>query len=328
MSAPRVPPSAPPAEAKDAGRFEESIGSLLDRVAGHPGDAEIRRQLGDALFRAGRPTEAAAAFVEAVRRDRSCAGAHAGLAKIFDERGDVAAAQAAYQQAIRYAPDNAFALSRLGQILTMFRVGEAEIYLRRALELEPADLEAARHLGYVLRRLNRVEEARDVARGILARHPGDLQAELVLRLALSPVPPSKEAMAAERRRFSRGVKELAGDADRFTGDPSQWLSLKWENFILAYQGEDDRPLQEAFAGFLTATGKRCAPRYFAPLPKRSLAPGERIRVGFLSGFLYDCTVGKYFRSWITDLDRSRFVTLSRYLLKRVGEGPMTDVVKQ
>jgi CRISPR-associated protein Csy1 len=63
---------------------------------------------------------------------------------------------------------------------------------------------------------------------------------------------------------------------------------------------------------MTSIGRQCAPEYFAPLPKRTLAPRERIRVGFLSGFLYECTVGKYFRSWITDLDRTRFEVFTYY----------------
>jgi CRISPR-associated protein Csy1 len=314
MSASRASPRdfAAASEASRSGRHAEAVGLLRGLAARFPEDAEVHRQLGDALLAAGAKNEAAAAFVEAVRRDRACAGAHAGLARIFDERGDVVAAMAAFQQVVRLSPNDPRALSRLGQILTMFRVTEAEAYLRRAIELEPGDTEAARHLGYVLRRLNRVEEARNVARGILARNPDDLQASLVLRLALSPVPASKEAAAAERERFASGIAELAARVDRFAADPAQLLLLKWENFILAYQGQDDRPLQEAFARFITAIGQRCAPGYFAPRPKRRLAPGERIRVGILSGFLHDCTAGKYFRSWITDLYRSRFEVFAYY----------------
>jgi CRISPR-associated protein Csy1 len=51
---------------------------------------------------------------------------------------------------------------------------------------------------------------------------------------------------------------------------------------------------------------RAVPAFVEPRPRRRLAPGERPRVGFLSSFLHDCTVGKYFRSWIAGLDRSRF----------------------
>ena len=152
MSPSRAPPPDPAVSARPSGRVEESILALRKLAASHPEDADIQRQLGDALFVAGRVSEASAAFVEAVRRNRSCAGAHAGLARIFDERGDAAAARAAYQQVVRYSPDNAAAQSRLGQLLTMFRVDEAEGPLRRALALNAGDIEAARHLGVALTR--------------------------------------------------------------------------------------------------------------------------------------------------------------------------------
>ena len=34
--------------------------------------------------------------------------------------------------------------------------------------------------------------------------------------------------------------------------------------------------------------------------------GRRIRIGFISAFLYECTVGQYFTRWLTDLDRERY----------------------
>jgi CRISPR-associated protein Csy1 len=46
------------------------------------------------------------------------------------------------------------------------------------------------------------------------------------------------------------------------------------------------------------------PELFAPRPRRASA--GRIRVGFLSYFFVDGSVGRYFAPWITGLDRSRF----------------------
>jgi hypothetical protein len=35
--------------------------------------------------------------------------------------------------------------------------------------------------------------------------------------------------------------------------------LRWSNFLLAYHGEDDKPLQAAYAAFVGATLERVAP---------------------------------------------------------------------
>ena len=75
-------------------------------------------------------------------------------------------------------------------------------------------------------------------------------------------------------------------------------------FFLPYQGQDDRVLQAAYGGLacrvLAATEP---PAPLAPLP----APGERIRLGIVSGFFCQHTIFKLFlEGWLTQLDRGRF----------------------
>ena len=80
--------------------------------------------------------------------------------------------------------------------------------------------------------------------------------------------------------------------------------LRWTNFLLAYQGEDDRELQARFAASWLVRSTRSR-RNGARQPRPS-ATGARIRVGFASAFFSDGTCGRYFRSWIAGLDRARF----------------------
>jgi CRISPR-associated protein Csy1 len=194
----------------------------------------------------------------------------------------------------------------------MWRAQEAEPHLRRAMELDPDDPAPPRTLAYVLRRLNRAEEARAVAREVLRRRPDDLQAAVVEKLALPPVYESKAALEQSRDRYAHGLDELAADIERFATDAGQVLTLAWENFHLAYQGGNDRPLQEKYARLLATLARRAAPQYFVDRPARHLARAERIRVGFLSSFFRDSTAGKYFLSWVTGLDRSRFDVFAYY----------------
>jgi predicted O-linked N-acetylglucosamine transferase (SPINDLY family) len=289
------------------GRLDEAVERFAEEAARFPGLARNHNNLGMALAAMGREAEAIEAFTTAVRLDKDYLHAHSNLAAIFHRKGDLLAAEAGYRQVLRLSPDNAKAHSRLGHILTtMWRAQEAEAHLRRAMELDPDDPAPPRTLAYVLRRLNRVDEARAVAREMLRRRPDDLQAAVVDKLALPPVYESTVALVQSRERYARGLDELAEDIERYAADAAQVLSLAWENFHLAYQGGDDRPLQEKYARLLAGLASRAAPQYFVDRPGRALARGERIRVGFLSSFFRDSTVGKYFRSWVTGLDRSRF----------------------
>jgi len=279
---------------------------VADGAAGH-------LERGRAALAAGREAEAQAAFVQAVREDRDCVPAHEHLARLFHARGDLVAAEAAWRQVIRLVADHPAAHARLGELLAAaWRAEEALPVLRRAVALAPEAPGPARALAWVLVRLNRADEAREVAQAVLARDPADLQASVVAALALPALYDSVAAMAAAREQYARGLEHLAAGAGRFAAEPAQVLSLAWENFTLAYQGEDDRALQEGYAAFVAGLGRAASPRHYAPRPRRTPAKGERVRVGFLSSFLRDCTVGKYFRSWLTDLDRGRFEVFAYY----------------
>ncbi len=289
------------------GRLPEAIERHSEEAARFPQVARNHNNLGIALASAGREPEAREAFLRALQLDRDYVHAHANLAALFQRRGDLAAAEAAWRQVIRLAPGDGPAHARLGHILTTsWRMAEAEPVLRRAMELVPGDPAPARTLAWVLRHLNRPQEAKAVAQSVMARHPDDLQASVVEALALPAVYESRAALDAARHAYSRGLEDLVARAGRFAADPTQVLSLAWENFHLAYQGGDDRPLQEKYAAFVAGLGRLASPRHYERRSARARAEGERLRVGFLSSFFRDCTAGKYFRSWAADLDRTRF----------------------
>ena len=295
------------------GRLPEAIACLAEEAARFPQLPRNQNNLGLALAAAGRDEEAQAAFVEAVRLDRDYATAHANLAALFQRKGDLRAAEAAWRQVIRLRPEDAPAHAHLGHLLASgWRAPEAEPVLRRAVALDPEGAAPARTLAWVLCRLNRPEEARAVARGILSRRPDDLQAGVVEALALPVVYESAAHLAEARARYARGLDGLVARLPRFEADPAQVLALAWENFTLAYQGGDDRPLQEKYARFVSHLARLASPRHYEAKAPRARAPGERLRVGFLSSFLRDCTAGKYFRSWLTDLPRDRFEVFAYY----------------
>jgi CRISPR-associated protein Csy1 len=90
--------------------------------------------------------------------------------------------------------------------------------------------------------------------------------------------------------------------------------LRWSNFLLAYQGGDDREMQARYAALVARSIDAVAPQAREPIARPEIA-GGRIRVGFASSFFSEGTVGMYFRRWIERLDRARFdVTL--YSLRR------------
>jgi predicted O-linked N-acetylglucosamine transferase (SPINDLY family) len=83
-------------------------------------------------------------------------------------------------------------------------------------------------------------------------------------------------------------------------------------FFLAYQGEDDRPLQERYGAWLCRIMSRRYPQLSAELPLPPVAD-RKIRVGFVSAHFYNHSVWKIItRGWLEHLDRSRFTCFCYY----------------
>ena len=71
---------------------------------------------------------------------------------------------------------------------------------------------------------------------------------------------------------------------------------------------NDLALQKRYGALLHRVARAAYPDLAEPPPKRTIAPGEKIRVGFLSPPMYRHTIYKLFGRWITELNGDAFET--------------------
>jgi len=117
-------------------RSEFSI--WADTVAKQPGNAQAHTELGTALNRLNRQTEAFDQYREAVRIDPSCAIAQSNLGEALYLRGQNAEAIAHCEAALRSKPDLAEAHTNLAAaLLKADRIDEALEHAEAALKLKP-----------------------------------------------------------------------------------------------------------------------------------------------------------------------------------------------
>jgi CRISPR-associated protein Csy1 len=162
----------------------------------------------------------------------------------------------------------------------------------------------------------RIDEARREYATAARLEPASLRAALGSHLLLPHCYADPGEVASVRAEYARGLEWLHEHAGEFRFDSADQAlaQASWTNFFLAYQGDDDRALQARYGDFLARLLEPLVPELLAPRPRRVVAANaparigqpERIRVGFLSHFFVDGTVGRYFAPWITRLDRSRF----------------------
>jgi protein O-GlcNAc transferase len=299
----------------DSGDYDAAIECLQRAVALKPDYVRAWNNLASALRSAGRLTDAVAAIRKAIEAQPDYAIGYSTLGMLERDLGDERAAEASLRTALRLRPDLWAALAGLAGLLQrQSRLDESAQLYTRALRQKPAATEWFQ-LGVVLAERGDLAQARDAFARALAADPRHLRAALGLHLSLPMLYDSAGDIAAARAAYADGLTALADIVERCSRDrppPEVIDTWQWSNFLLPYQGRNDKPLQVQYAALVARSIDIAAPELRQPIPPPPVA-GRRIRVGFASGFFKVGTVGMYFRRWITGLDRAKFETCVYHL---------------
>ena len=329
---------------EDLHRPDEAIASLQNAIRVKPGYAEAYNNIGIILHDQKRFEQAAANFRDAIHHKPDYPGAFNNLGTSLRVLGDFTGAQQQFAQAALLKPDYALAHYNLGiAYLDMGQLNQAETSFSHVLRLKPDHVQAYNYLGSVQHQLGKLDEAEASFTHAAQMKPGkngaelnklarvfweqgrieqtlaayrqaqtliphELKSALGALLSLSAIYRNQIDLLEARQRFAIGLKILHANIPHFIShnQPEKLLDeLRWSNFYLAYQGLDDKSLQIDYAHFVAAMLGNIAPQFMQPRVKKDAA-GRRLRIGYLSSFFRNCTVGMYFRSWITRLNREQF----------------------
>ena len=324
------------------GRLAEAEAAYQRAAVSDPLRPEAPFGLGLVQQAQGRGETAAASFRQAIARVADFAPAHGALAAVLLETGELAAAASAAEMACALAPNDpllagmlasvrnaqgrhgeaamlcrdalaqgqgAPLLNTLGLALKEAgRLGEAAACLIDAIELAPALTSARYNLAAVRKEQGRTDEAVALLRGLVEEQPALAAARFALCMAhLPPVYDSSTEVA--ERRIDYGAEldgliawaELNGAAKLAPGIGAA------QPFALAAQGRNDIELQARYGRLVC----QAAAGHYRPIRLAAKPlPGERIRVGVVSGFFRDHSVWRLpTKGWASHLDRARFALL-------------------
>ena len=291
----------------DSGDAQGAIDALTLAVELDPAFARAWNNLGNALRAQGRFVEAAQAARRAVAAQPDYALAWTNLGVILFDLGDDAGAREAFQRALALKPDLRTIRALAGIARQRGAIDEAVDLYQRARAAAPGDTSTLLNLAGALAERDDMDASRNVYLDARARQPNLLRAAFGEALGLPMVYPDVAAVDAARTRFVAGLARLESEVPalvRGRAFADVIDDLRWTNFLLAYHGEDDRELQVRFAAIMGRAVEAVAPEW--RVSELARAARTRIRVGFASSFFSDGTCGRYFRSWIAQLDRGRF----------------------
>jgi|GEM_PF-293752 len=288
---------------RDMGRLSEAESSCRQALQIHPDSAEIYNNLGVVLRDFGRLKEAENSYNHALQIKPDYADAYLNLGNCLKDAGRFKEAENSYKQAIAIKPDYAKAHNNLASTLNKIgKLDEAEYSYRAALNINPNYAEAHHNLGNFLENMGRLDEAEVCYQQALKITPKSLMFAVCSRLSLPVISQSIDEIVYWRDRYKGGITAL------MTGDFDEDISNLGTNFFyLAYQNKNDKSLMEALSQMfrhhvtnLTITAPHITDWKSPAISHRPL------RLGIVSQFLMNHTIGKLFRGFIQHLDRNQF----------------------
>lgn len=282
-----------------AGDLERAVPCYRKALQLAPRFAEAARNLGAVLQDLGRIEAAIECYRSALSQGAASADLHFNLGNALADTGAYEDSIAAYRNALALEPRRPDVHINLG--IAMEESGDldgAVTHYEEAVANDPGSSAARRCLGGALAEQGRTEEALACYRDALLRAPDD-----ALRLRLATLLPAIPGSLAELRRWrARFEAEFA----RLEAEPlalAEPTEIAGTNFYLSYHGLSNRDLHTRVAKLY----ERACPalRFTAPHCGSKRTPG-RIRVGFISRYLHDHSIGKTTRGLVANLSRERF----------------------
>jgi len=317
-----------PAALNNLGRALTQLGRKDEAAARFRAALEIQPDLAEAHFNLANHHLGRQEYEPAVHHAREALRHKPNYSEAFNTLGNALFAAgkrdeaiATYQQALALKPDDISALCNIGLVYQdLSRMDEAIACFHRALEIEPQRAELYHHLGNTLRMQGLTEEAAAAYDRALEIEPND--AIRIRRATLMPIiMESGAAITQWRDRYEREVRALLDVPLALTDPPKQ---INATNFYLAYHGLNNRDLQKLSAELyrhacpsLDWTAPHCRagdgqePKWRGEQGRSGAA--RPLRVGFISMFMRQHSIGKTTRGLVANLDRDRFRVYSLFL---------------
>ncbi|NBD15478.1 MAG: tetratricopeptide repeat protein, partial [Cyanobacteria bacterium] len=296
------------------GKLDAAVESYQQALKLKPDYAEAYNNLGNILLSQGQLRSAIESYQQALKLNPDYADAHYNLGNIFQAQGKLDAAIKSYQRVLEIKPNYGSAHHNLGCTFKLKHQLEAaaESY-QKALKFlpEPNSTNTYFNLANVFSEQGQLEAAIETYRQALKINPNFSPAKWGILINQLPIIYSScEEIKQRRNDYRQHLNELA---QHYQNADAQQLKAAVESvgalqpFYLAYQGLNDRALQQTYGEMLVHIMSSHYPQWSQALPLPKLQANEKIRVGFVSRFFYDHSNWKIpIKGWVENLNRSEF----------------------
>ena len=287
-------------QARQYGTAEELIKKVIAQV---PDDAQPLMTLGTINRAQGNINAAIENYQSALVFSPENPDVLCALGAIYRDQNNYSAATEYYKRTVAIQPGNVIALANLGNALWKEETyDEATEIFRKVVDIKPDSADALNNLGKAYQEQDYFESAIGCFQQAadLSRDAGTL---IRLKTALPIILESTDQIDLLRSQLEDNLTSLLQDNLSLQAPD---LEINKTNFIMAYHGRDDKRIQEKFARlYEQACPSLC---YTAPHCSEPYTPSTdgKIRIGFISRFFKNYSIGRSSQGIIEHLSRSHF----------------------
>ena len=293
---------------RDAGKSEEALNAYLAAIELSPDRVEGWVNAGNLAFETGDARRALDFYRQAIERDAACASAFAGLGRALRAEAQVKEALSAYERALELSPGSSDVMFNIGVALQdMGDFEGASGWFERVLEIDPRVAGAYKALGNIRAHRGECDLALKFYEQSLALK-FDEGLKFRAALLLPVITHSSEDIEFHRQRFAENLRALQ---QRFPRLHDPVAEVGATGFYLSYHGKDNRDLLSALARTYEAACPEL--RWEAAHCRRPRDSSRRIRVGFISKFFHNHSIGKTSSGLIAKLDHRRFESVALFV---------------
>jgi predicted O-linked N-acetylglucosamine transferase (SPINDLY family) len=295
------------------GHYNEATTLIERALALRPEFAAAHFNLGIMLQQRGMLKEAVTEYERTLVLDPSNAAAHCRIGNALDDLARFDEAMAHYSRAANLKPDYAEAHHNIANALVRLgKLDEAVALYNRALALKLNSAAVHYNLGTAFQGLGRMDEALAQHERALAIKPDYAAARFAKCMVQLPIIYNDEHEILRRRSgYRKSLKTLCEEVNECSrpGDFAEGVGAS-QPFFLAYQGMNDRELQQIYGSLICRIMSDTSAVASLPEPPRA---DEPVRVGIVSGFFQSHQNWKIpIKGWVSQLDHRKFQVLGYY----------------
>ncbi|MFZ3138326.1 MAG: tetratricopeptide repeat protein [Thermodesulfovibrionales bacterium] len=307
---------------KNKGDLESALNYYQKALQLDPNLAHVYNNIGLIFWEKGKLDDAITHYQKALQLNPYLSDTYNNLGIAFQEKGNFKDAITYYQKALQINPNLTETYNNIGLIFQeKGKLDDATNYYQKALQLDPYFANAYYNLGNALYEQGNRDKALSAYDKAIEYNPSLVVARFARYMSqLLIIYPNQTSIYSSRKLYQDELVKLCKTISLTTPQDIETAADavgSQQPFYLAYQGFNDRELQQVYGDLVC---RIMALRYpqFANYPiMPSHLYREPLRVGVVSGYFHSHSVWKIpIRGWIENIDKKRFSLYGYYTGKK------------